>query len=79
MRKIAIAGAGPAGLRTAEELRRTGYEGDLVLLGREQHLPYYRQRSTAAHASYRRHPSYALTQQRKPFTISDSKRPRLLV
>ncbi|WP_348539691.1 NAD(P)/FAD-dependent oxidoreductase [Rhodococcus opacus] len=37
-----IVGAGLAGLRTAEELRRAGYEGDLVLLGGEPHLPYDR-------------------------------------
>ncbi|MGW4340812.1 NAD(P)-binding protein, partial [Rhodococcus koreensis] len=28
-----IVGAGLSGLRTAEELRRAGYEGDLILLG----------------------------------------------
>ncbi|QIS07840.1 FAD-dependent oxidoreductase [Nocardia brasiliensis] len=37
-----IVGAGLAGLRTAEELRRTGYEGELVLLGDEARLPYDR-------------------------------------
>ncbi|MCQ4119762.1 NAD(P)/FAD-dependent oxidoreductase [Rhodococcus tibetensis] len=42
MQKIVIVGAGLAGLRTAEELRRAGYEGDLVLLGGEPHLPYDR-------------------------------------
>ncbi len=39
---IVIVGAGLAGLRTAEELRRAGYEGDLVLLGDEARLPYDR-------------------------------------
>ncbi|WP_238815585.1 NAD(P)/FAD-dependent oxidoreductase [Nocardia brasiliensis] len=39
---IVIVGAGLAGLRTAEELRRTGYEGELVLLGDEARLPYDR-------------------------------------
>ncbi|WP_141692078.1 NAD(P)/FAD-dependent oxidoreductase [Nocardia brasiliensis] len=39
---IVIVGAGLAGLRTAEELRRTGYEGALVLLGDEPRLPYDR-------------------------------------
>ncbi|MEU4314056.1 FAD-dependent oxidoreductase [Nocardia sp. NPDC024068] len=39
---IVIAGAGLAGLRTAEELRRAGYEGELVLLGDEAHAPYDR-------------------------------------
>ncbi|QTJ68761.1 FAD-dependent oxidoreductase [Rhodococcus sp. ZPP] len=42
MQKIVIVGAGLAGLRTAEELRRAGYAGDLVLLGGEPHLPYDR-------------------------------------
>ncbi|NUS91609.1 MAG: FAD-dependent oxidoreductase [Nocardia sp.] len=39
---IVITGAGLAGLRTAEELRRAGYEGELVLLGDERHAPYDR-------------------------------------
>ncbi|MFI5714327.1 NAD(P)/FAD-dependent oxidoreductase [Nocardia sp. NPDC051750] len=39
---IVIAGAGLAGLRTAEELRRAGYAGELVVLGDEVHAPYDR-------------------------------------
>ncbi|MEV0296732.1 FAD/NAD(P)-binding oxidoreductase [Nocardia sp. NPDC050710] len=39
---IVIIGAGLAGLRTAEELRRAGYEGELVLAGDEPRLPYDR-------------------------------------
>ena len=39
---IVIVGAGLAGLRTAEELRRAGYEGGLILVGDEQRLPYDR-------------------------------------
>ncbi|MFF3222231.1 NAD(P)/FAD-dependent oxidoreductase [Nocardia suismassiliense] len=39
---IVIVGAGLAGLRTAEELRRAGYEGGLILLGDESRLPYDR-------------------------------------
>ncbi|MFE7800729.1 NAD(P)/FAD-dependent oxidoreductase [Nocardia sp. NPDC057440] len=39
---IVIVGAGLAGLRTAEELRRAGYEGDLILVGEESRLPYDR-------------------------------------
>ncbi|MCM6775073.1 FAD-dependent oxidoreductase [Nocardia sp. CDC159] len=41
-RPIVIVGAGLAGLRTAEELRRAGYAGGLVLLGDESRLPYDR-------------------------------------
>ncbi|MEU7631619.1 FAD/NAD(P)-binding oxidoreductase [Nocardia sp. NPDC049220] len=39
---IVIVGAGLAGLRTAEELRRAGYVGELILLGDEPRLPYDR-------------------------------------
>ncbi|MGK8501637.1 NAD(P)/FAD-dependent oxidoreductase [Nocardia asiatica] len=39
---IVIVGAGLAGLRTAEELRRAGYAGALVLVGDESRLPYDR-------------------------------------
>ncbi|MEU5404474.1 NAD(P)/FAD-dependent oxidoreductase [Nocardia asteroides] len=39
---IVIVGAGLAGLRTAEELRRAGYEGGVVLLGDESRPPYDR-------------------------------------
>ncbi len=41
-RPIVIVGAGLAGLRTAEELRRAGYAGGLILLGDESRLPYDR-------------------------------------
>ncbi|WP_433682540.1 NAD(P)/FAD-dependent oxidoreductase [Nocardia sp. CA-119907] len=41
-RPIVIVGAGLAGLRTAEELRRAGYEGELILIGEESRLPYDR-------------------------------------
>ncbi|WP_062983890.1 NAD(P)/FAD-dependent oxidoreductase [Nocardia anaemiae] len=39
---VVIIGAGLAGLRTAEELRRAGYEGELILVGEESRLPYDR-------------------------------------
>jgi NADPH-dependent 2,4-dienoyl-CoA reductase/sulfur reductase-like enzyme len=39
---IAIAGASLAGLRAAEQLRRLGHAGPLVLIGEEPHLPYDR-------------------------------------
>ncbi|MDJ0106564.1 FAD-dependent oxidoreductase, partial [Rhodococcus erythropolis] len=37
-----IVGAGLSGLRTVEELRRAGFEGELTLAGGETHLPYDR-------------------------------------
>jgi NADPH-dependent 2,4-dienoyl-CoA reductase/sulfur reductase-like enzyme len=39
---VVIAGAGLAGLRTAEALRREGFDGSLVLLGAEHTPPYDR-------------------------------------
>lgn len=39
---VVIVGAGLAGLRTAEELRRAGFAGELVLIGDEAHPPYDR-------------------------------------
>ncbi len=40
--RVLIVGAGLAGLRTAEALRDRGFDGELVLLGEEVHLPYDR-------------------------------------
>jgi 3-phenylpropionate/trans-cinnamate dioxygenase ferredoxin reductase component len=40
--RIVIAGGGLAGLRTAEELRGLGYQGDITLIGAEQRPPYDR-------------------------------------
>nr|WP_300431734.1 FAD-dependent oxidoreductase [uncultured Rhodococcus sp.] len=39
---IVIAGAGLAGLRTAQEVRKLGYDGEVVLVGDENPLPYDR-------------------------------------
>lgn len=39
---IVIVGAGLGGLCTAQELRKQGYDGGLVLVGDEPHLPYDR-------------------------------------
>jgi NADPH-dependent 2,4-dienoyl-CoA reductase/sulfur reductase-like enzyme len=40
--RVVIAGAGLAGLRVAEALRREQYEGEIVLVGDEPHPPYDR-------------------------------------
>lgn len=41
-KRVVIVGAGLAGLRTSEELRRAGFDGDIVLIVDERHLPYDR-------------------------------------
>jgi NADPH-dependent 2,4-dienoyl-CoA reductase/sulfur reductase-like enzyme len=41
-RTIVVVGASLAGLRAAETLRREGYDGRLLLVGAESHLPYDR-------------------------------------
>jgi 3-phenylpropionate/trans-cinnamate dioxygenase ferredoxin reductase subunit len=40
--RIVVVGAGLAGLRTVEHLRRLGHDGPLTLIGSETHLPYDR-------------------------------------
>ncbi|MDQ1519554.1 MAG: hypothetical protein QOI55_627 [Actinomycetota bacterium] len=42
MRTVAIAGMSLAGLRAAETLRREGFDGRIVAIGDEPHLPYDR-------------------------------------
>ncbi|MCJ7438680.1 MAG: FAD-dependent oxidoreductase [Acidimicrobiia bacterium] len=39
---VIVVGASLAGLRAAEELRRLGFDGRLVMVGAESHLPYDR-------------------------------------
>lgn len=39
---IVIAGAGQAGLKVAETLRRSGVDAPIVMIGEEAHLPYQR-------------------------------------
>jgi len=41
-RTIAVVGASLSGLRAAQQLRAQGYDGDLVIVGAEPHLPYDR-------------------------------------
>lgn len=41
-RPVVIVGASMGGLRTAETLRRSGYEGRIVVIGDEPHAPYNR-------------------------------------
>src|SRR5712671_2952623 len=42
MRTVAIVGSSLAGLRAAETFRREGYDGRIVAIGGEPHLPYDR-------------------------------------
>jgi len=42
LRTVVVVGASLAGLRAAETLRQDGYDGRLVLIGAEEHLPYDR-------------------------------------
>ena len=42
MRTVAVVGASLAGLRAAETLRQDGFDGRLLLIGAEEHLPYDR-------------------------------------
>ncbi len=40
--RVVVVGAGMAGLRSAEALRRAGFEGEIVVVGGEPHMPYNR-------------------------------------
>ncbi len=42
MKRVAIVGMSLAGLRAAETLRRLGFDGEIVGIGAERHLPYDR-------------------------------------
>lgn len=42
LRRIAIVGGGIASLTAAEELRRSGFDGDLTIIGDEPYAPYSR-------------------------------------
>ena len=41
-RRIVIVGASLAGLRAAENVRKAGYAGEVVVIGAESHQPYHR-------------------------------------
>jgi NADPH-dependent 2,4-dienoyl-CoA reductase/sulfur reductase-like enzyme len=41
-RRLVVVGASLAGLRAVEAARKTGFEGEIVLIGAERHLPYDR-------------------------------------
>jgi 3-phenylpropionate/trans-cinnamate dioxygenase ferredoxin reductase component len=42
MRRLVVVGASLAGLRAAQAARKSGFDGDLVMIGEERHLPYTR-------------------------------------
>ncbi len=42
MDRVVIVGASMGGLRAAEQLRAAGYEGELIAIGDEPHMPYNR-------------------------------------
>ncbi len=42
MRRLVIVGASLAGLRAAQGARKTGFDGELVMVGAERHQPYTR-------------------------------------
>ena len=42
MKRIVVVGGSLAGVNALEEIRARGFEGDLVLVGSEPHLPYTR-------------------------------------
>lgn len=42
IRRVAVVGASLAGVRATESLRAEGFDGDIVLVGAESHLPYDR-------------------------------------
>lgn len=42
VRRLVVVGASLAGLRAVEAARKSGYDGEIVLIGAEDHLPYDR-------------------------------------
>jgi NADPH-dependent 2,4-dienoyl-CoA reductase/sulfur reductase-like enzyme len=42
LREVIVVGAGVAGIRAAETLRKEGFDGALTIVGAERHAPYHR-------------------------------------
>ena len=42
MRRVVVIGASLAGLRAAQAVRAAGHDGELVMVGAEERLPYTR-------------------------------------
>ncbi len=42
LQQVLVVGAGVAGTRAAETLRKEGYDGELTIVGAERHAPYHR-------------------------------------
>lgn len=42
MKRVVVVGGSLSGIRTAESLRRQGFDGQLTVVGAERHLPYQR-------------------------------------
>ena len=42
LRRVVIVGASLAGLRAAQAARKAGFDGEVVVVGDEPHLPYTR-------------------------------------
>jgi len=40
--RVVVAGAGMAGLRSAEAIRKAGFDGEITVVGAEPHMPYNR-------------------------------------
>ena len=40
--RVVVVGAGMAGLRSAEALRKSGFDGEITVVGAEPHMPYNR-------------------------------------
>src|SRR5579871_5864300 len=40
--RVVVAGAGMAGLRSAEAIRKAGFGGEVTIVGAEPHMPYNR-------------------------------------